>query len=88
MSSTDLGYVNRNQQRNNGKTNMPGTDNLRFCQAERPVRTECSVLAVFITKDRIVCYLARSICCIVPAVPFSYKNIPVCRTTAFVLLSV
>ena len=30
MSSTDLGYVNRNQQRNNGKTNMPGTDNLQW----------------------------------------------------------
>lgn len=27
MRSTEKGYVNRNQQRNNGKTQIPGTDN-------------------------------------------------------------
>ena len=30
MRSTEKGYVNRNQQRNNGKMQIPGTDNLQW----------------------------------------------------------
>lgn len=41
----------------------------------------------FGAAPRELIYRAISICCIVPVFPFSYRNIPVCLTTAFVLLS-
>ena len=30
MPSTDTGYINKNNQRNNGKTELPGTDNMQW----------------------------------------------------------
>ena len=30
MPSTDTGYINKNNQRNNGKTELPGTNNMQW----------------------------------------------------------
>lgn len=30
MQSTDTGYINKNNQRNNGKTELSGTDNMQW----------------------------------------------------------
>ena len=33
MKSTEMGFVNKNKQRNNGRTDMPGTDNQQWFYA-------------------------------------------------------